>query len=91
MMGDELKWLLKKEGGCSYYRKFSHFLRNVPTSQLASLALVMYVTYACSNSAMSLLSCAYAITANDVCLHWFVPLGSSCTVLLLFFGASCLT
>ena len=45
-MGDELKWLLKEGGG-------NISLENTPTSHAVGLALVIY---ACSDSAMPLLS-----------------------------------
>ena len=65
-MGDELKWLLKERGG-HIFESCDISLENTPTSQAVSLALV---NCACSDSAMSLLSCAcllaYAITANGV-------------------------
>ena len=75
-MGNELKMAPQKRSG--------QIFENVPTSHAVSLALFMY---ACSDSAIPLLSCAclwlpYAITANGVCLHLFVPPLAQCC----FFG-----
>ena len=78
-MGDELKWLLKEEGGLIFE---SCDVVHRPHMQF-SLALFMWV---CSDSAMPLCHVlAHAITANSVSLHLLVPpLGQCC-----FFSASC--
>ena len=75
-MGDELMWLLKE--GVVYFRELLYFSRKY-THLTHSLALVIC---ACSDSAMSLLSCACLCNNSKWCLLSFVS-PSSCTVLLL--------
>ena len=76
-MGDELKWLLKEEGGC-IFESCDISLENTPTSHAVSLALVICT---CSDSAMPLLSCACLCNNSNGA---YLP---SCS----FFSASCLT
>ena len=88
-MGDKLKWLLKEEGG-RIFKSCDISLENTPASPAVSLALVMY---ACSDSAMVVLSQACSCNNSKLCLPSFVSL-SFCTVITgqcCFFGASCLT
>ena len=58
-----------KEGGGHIFKGCVIFLKNMPTSQVVSLALYMYT---CGDSAI--LFCqvliAYTITANGFCLHF---------------------
>ena len=61
----ELKWLLKKGGG-RIFESCDISLENTPTSHAVSLALVIC---ACSDSSMTLLSCAcLRNNSNGACL-----------------------
>ena len=77
-VGNELKWLLKE--GVGVFLKVVIFLLKIrpPYMQLVMYVCVIFQCLFCH-------ALAYAITANDICLHLLVPpLAQYC-----YFGASC--